>query len=186
MSDNLWSAEDYIEMSCTKDKVGQPKDFTIWNLGDYRDGLCKPSQVNKSKVEPIAPVEPAARSKAPCQMYTLEEIGRMTLEEKNALVANATQDAILLHPGGPLNWMRENPAAHTKLAVKAISPVEQAQNVRVVIDVPWLQPDRLSYKTTVQIEDIQAIEDVSPIGWKEQSETTKVLGAIAKIDAQGS
>lgn len=168
--EETWSEKDYADASCMASQVGMPKDLSTWCLGDYRDGLCPLTSVGKPKVQP----EPAAPPKEP------EVEG--DYGSKLGALGEAALDVVLSHPGGPHQWFKENPSAHTKLLVKLATPIQQGADATVNVNISWLSPDRLSYKHSGAVQE--AAEDVVPralpsvAGWKEPAEPVIGLNTL--------
>ena len=155
-----WTAYDLRVRKLPASYLYQPK-ARYWQQEEVQKSLCLEADLYKPKPS-----------------FSADQLATMTLEQKNEIISHATQDAILLHPQGPVQWMLQNPQAHVKLAVKAITPVDVGTEVRITVDAAWLNRDRLSYKEAPPLP----IEDATVKSWKEPSEVSQVLSELTKLD----
>ena len=177
METNTWSEDDHLHGYCTQSQIGQPIDHSIWSLRDYQERACTATQIGQSK-NPAPKPKPLAPSPSP--------EGPKTYAQKLNDLAEAAVDSVLNHPGGAKQWFKDNPSAHVRILTKLATPAAESQ-ARVVVEIPWLQTGRLSYRNPPPaIENSvpdQVIEDVKPKSesWKEPAQNSEIAAEIAML-----
>ena len=144
-----------------------------WTNDDFLAGLCSHLDIGKPKELEQSPLGEALQSKP--------------YSEKLAELGEAALDVVLTHPGGPAKWFKDNPSAHVRILTKLATPAAESQ-ARVVVEIPWLQTGRLSYRNPPP----ETVQDVEPKAaaesWKEPPPPADVsLGmAILKKSLNGN
>lgn len=120
-----------------------------WTNEEFLAGACSHLEIGQPKNLPSPPQDGNYGNK-------LADLGEAAL------------DVVLSHPGGPRQWFRENPAAHSKLLVKLATPIQQGADSIVNVNISWLSPERLSYKHTGPVSDPMDVvaKPALPDGWK--------------------
>ena len=125
-----------------------------WTPHDYFNSKCSYEQIGKPKDDAPIPVDAPADDDKPAR----EQLKRDAIAAYKAL-------------GGP-EYFRRNQELLDKALLKMIAePVQQTDTtVRIVVDAPWLNPDRLSYQRDIPKADVVDVPPVEnpPADWREK------------------
>ena len=177
METNTWSEEDHLHGYCTQSQIGQPIDHSIWSLRDYQERACTAAQIGQSK-NPAPDPKPLAPDPKP------DAPSNKTYAQKLSELSEAAVDSVLNHPGGARQWFKDNPSAHVRVLTKLATPAAEAQ-ARVVIEIPWIQQGRLSYRDSAPVKPV--IEDVEPKAaapWKEPAQDPAIGAGVSVLKHQ--
>ena len=140
----------------------------LWTSEDFNRHLCRADQIGTPKPKPLAPSP---------------EVQEKTYAQKLNDLAEAAVDSVLNHPGGAKQWFKDNPSAHVRILTKLATPAAESQ-ARVVVEIPWLQTGRLSYRNpspeTVQdVEPRDIPAESTAKSWKEPAQSPEIGMGIA-------
>ena len=183
-------------MRCQPNQVGHLKDERIFALEDFLENRCSIGDVGKSKVSSVEPSPSSTSNTLP------KSREQETREKKHFLdavqeIRVAMVAAVLEYPGGPKQWMIDNPATLRAALVKILQPTteggfNQFTTVLLYQDQPGINfaPDgRLSYKnnvvdaTPLQSDIVDVLVKETP--WKKPLDTS-ANRLVDDIDKLGS
>ena len=130
----------------------------LWNIEDWTSGRCTKQQLGRVRVEAVAEANTAPALTTPTSKTREEEAHAKKLFLDGVQeVRTSVVRVILEHPGGPDQWMRENPGTHKAMAVKIVQPISENAfgnftNIFLHQDQPGINfapGGRLSYKNNV-------------------------------------
>ena len=159
----------------------------LWNIEDWTSGRCTKQQLGRVRVEVVAEANTAPALTTPTSKTREEEAHAKKLFLDGVQeVRTSVVRVILEHPGGPDQWMRENPGTHKAMAVKIVQPITENAfgnftNIFLHQDQPGINfapGGRLSYKNSNVVDTTPLQSDIVDVlvketPWKKPLETSE-------------